>query len=109
MVHNGKNGIVSVGLREADDEVHGYLLKRKGGGVRGDLVHRRASAMCDDLILLARHTPLDVLRDPHAHVGPPVTSLGLGDGFVAPRVSGNEAFVHHSHDFSFNREVWGNR
>jgi len=57
VVHNGKDGVVSIGLREADDEVHGYLLERKGGGVCGDLVHHRASAMCDDLVLLVSPAP----------------------------------------------------
>jgi len=43
---------VTVGLGEADDEVHGDLLEREGGWVSGDLVHCRASAVSDDLVLL---------------------------------------------------------
>src|SRR5712671_5111069 len=98
-----------VGLGEANDEVHGDLLERKGSWVSGDLVHRRASAMSDDLVLLACRTSLNVLCDPCSHVWPPIIPLGLGNGFVAPRVSGYEPFMHYSHDLSFKRQVRGDR
>jgi len=109
MVDDGKDGIVTIGLGEADDEVHGYLLEWKGGLVCRDFVHCWASAMCNDLVLLARRTPLDVFCDPRAHVWPPVVALGLRDGFIASGVSGYKTFVHHPHNLSFDRKVWGDR
>src|SRR5712671_158930 len=94
-----------VGLGKADDEVHGDLLEREGSWVSGDFVHRGVSAVSDDLVLLARCTSLNVLRDPRSHVWPPVVPLGLGNGFVASRVSGYESFVYYSHDLSLKRQV----
>src|SRR5712671_229426 len=108
MVDDCQDGIVSVGLREADDEVHGNLLKWKGSRVGGDLVHRGTSAVGDDFILLARSASLDVLRDPRSHVWPPIIPLSLSDGLVASGVPGYETLVYHSHDFSFERQVRGN-
>src|SRR5712671_5885195 len=105
MIDDGKDGVVSVGLGETDNEVHGYLLKREGRGVCRNLVHRWASAMGDDFVLLTSCASLDVLGDPRAHVWPPVTPLSLGDGFVMTWVSSDEAFVHYSHDLTFDRKV----
>src|SRR5712671_7233082 len=96
-----------VGLGKANDEIHGDLLERKGRWVGGDLVHRGASAVSDDLVLLTRCTSLNVLCDPRSHVWPPVVPLGFGDGFVTSQVSGYEPFVHYSHDFPLKRQVWG--
>src|SRR5712672_1955181 len=107
VVNDRQNGIVSVGLGETDDEVHSNLLKWKGSWVSGDLVHRGASAMGDDFVLLARGASLDVLRDPRSHVWPPIVPLSLSDGFVASGVSSYETLVYHSHDFSFERQVRG--
>jgi len=109
MINDGEDGTVSIGLGEADNKVHGYLLEREGGWVRRDFVHCWTSAMCDDLVLLACRTPLNVFCDPRAHVWPPVIPLGLSDGFVASRVSGYKTFVHHPHNLSFDRKVWGDR
>jgi len=39
MVDDGEDRVVSIGLRESDDEVHSYLLERKGSRVSGDFVH----------------------------------------------------------------------
>src|SRR5712671_5037609 len=86
MVDDGEDRVVSIGLGEPNDKVHGYLLKRKGSRISGDFVHRGARAMGDDLVLLTRRTSLDVFCDPGAHVRPPVVSLRLGDGFVASGV-----------------------
>src|SRR5882672_10772937 len=107
MVDDGEDRVVSIRLRESDNEVHGYLLERKGGWVRGDFVHRRARAVGDDFVLLALRASLDVVRDPDAHVWPPVVSLRLGDGFVTSGVSSYQAFVDYSHDFPFDRQVRG--
>src|SRR5712672_1066439 len=103
MVDDGEDRIVSIRFWESDNEVHSYLLERKGSRVCGDLVHRGTRAVSDDFVLLARRTPLDVLCDPGAHVWPPVHPLRLGDGFITSGVSGYETFVYHSHDFSFER------
>ena len=100
---------MSIGLREADDKIHGYLLERKGSGVRGDFIHRWARAVCDDLVLLTSCAPLDVFCDPRVHVWPPVVPSGLGDGFVATGMSSYKALVYDSHDFLFKREVRGDR
>src|SRR5712672_2632151 len=98
-----------VGLGKANDEIHGDLLERKGGWVSGDFVHRGASAVSDDLVLLTRCTSLNIVRNPRSHVWPPIIPLGLSYGLVASWVSGYESFVHYSHDFSLKRQVWGNR
>jgi len=87
MIDDGEDGVVSIRLWESDNEVHGYLLERKGGRICGDFVHRGARAVGDDFVLLARRTSLDVFCDPDAHVWPPVLSLRLGDGFVTSGVS----------------------
>src|SRR5712675_1865206 len=105
MVNNGEDRVMSIGLGEADNEVHGYLLEREGGRICGDLIHRWACAVCDDLVLLARRASLDIFCDPHAHVWPPVISSGLSDRFVATRVSCYEAFMYDSHDFLFKGKV----
>src|SRR5712671_2018098 len=94
-----------VGLGKADDEVHGDLLEREGSRVSGNLVHCGASAVSDDLVLLARCTSLNILRDPCSHVWPPVVPLGLGDGFVTSRVSSYESFVYYPHDLSLERQI----
>ena len=109
MIDDGKDGVVSIRFGEADNEVHGYLLERKGGWVCRDFVHCRASVVCDNLVLLARRTPLNVFCDPRAHVWPPIVPLGLSDGFVASRVPSYKTFVHHPHNLSFDREIWGDR
>ena len=108
MINDRQDRIVSVGLGKADDKVHSNLLKWKGSWVSGDLVHWGVSAMGDDFVLLACRTSLNVLGDPSAHVRPPIFPLRLGDGFVTSRMSSYEALVYHSHDFSFERQVWGN-
>jgi len=109
MINDSEDGVMSIRLREANNEVHGYLLEWKGGRVRGDFVHCWASAMCDDLILLARRASLDIFCDPRAHVWPPIIPLGLSDRFVAAGMSGYEAFMYNSHDLSLDRKVWGDR
>ena len=109
MIDNSEDRVVSIGLGETDYKVHSYLLEWEGGWICGDFVHRWASAVGDDLILLTRHAALYVFCDPSAHVGPPVISLGLSDGLVASGVSGYETLVYHSHDFPFDRKVRGNR
>ena len=96
---------MSVGLREADNKIHGYLLKREGSRVRGDFVHRWASAVCDDFVLLTCRAPLDIFCDPRTHVWPPVVPSGLSDGFVTTRMSSYKALVYDSHDLPFKREV----
>ena len=50
VINNCQDGIVLVGLRETDDEVHGDLLERKGSWISRDFVHWWASAMRDDLL-----------------------------------------------------------
>jgi len=107
MINDGEDRVVSIGLGEANDEVHGYLLEREGGRVRWDLVHRWACTVCDDFVLLAHRAPLDVFCDPCLHVRPPVISLSLSDGFVAAGVSGYKPFVYDPHDLLFNRKVRG--
>ena len=109
MVHDGEDRIMSVGLGETYDEVHGYLLERECGRICWDFVHRRASVVCDDFVLLTCRAPLDVFCDPRAHVWPPIVSFGLGNCFVTTGVPGYKAFVHDSHDFLFKREVWWDR
>src|SRR5712672_2398819 len=104
MINDGEDGVMSIGLREADNEVHGYLLKRKSSRVHGDLVHCWACAVCDDFVLLAYRTSLDVFCDPRTHVWPPVVSLCLSDGFVTAGVSSYEALMYDPHDFLFKRE-----
>src|SRR5712672_1491851 len=103
VINDCQDGVVSIGLRKADDEVHSDLLEWKGSWIGGDFIHRRASAMGDNLVLLTRSTSLDVLCDPCSHVWPPIIPLGLSDGLVASGVSGYETLVYHSHDFSFER------
>src|SRR5882757_3831309 len=105
MINDGEDRVVPIGLGEADNEVHGYLLKWEGGGVRGDLVHCWTSAMCDDFVLLARRASLNIFCDPRMHVWPPIIPLGLGNCLVTARVPGYEAFVHDPHDFSLNHKV----
>src|SRR5882757_5524010 len=105
MIDDSQDGVVTVGLGEANDKVHGDLLEREGSWISGDLVHRGASAVGDDFVLLARSASLNVLCDPSSHVWPPVVPLGLGDGFVTSRVSGYESFVHYPHDLPFKRQV----
>jgi len=61
MVDDGENGIMVVGLGQTDDEIHGYLLEGQHGQVGRDLIHRWASAMGDDFILLAHCASLDIL------------------------------------------------
>ena len=87
MVDDGEDRVVLIRLWESDNEVHSYLLERKGSRICGDFVHRGARAVGNDLVLLARRTSLDVLCDPGAHVWPPVCSLRLGDGFVTSGMS----------------------
>jgi len=105
MINDGEDRIVSIRLREADNEVHGYLLEREGSRVRGDFVHRWACTVCDDLVLLTCRASLDVFCDPRTHVWPPVISSGLSDCFVAAGVSSYKAFMDNSHNLSFNRKV----
>jgi len=88
MVNDGEDGVMSIGLGEADNEIHCYLLEWKGGRIRGDFVHCWASAMCDDFVLLTRCASLDVLCDPCTHIWPPIAALSLSDCFVAAWVSG---------------------
>src|SRR5882757_9481295 len=101
MVDDSKNRVMLIGLGEADNKIHSYLLEWKGSGVRGDFVHRWAGAVCDNFVLLTCRAPLDVFCDPRTHVRPPVVPLGLSDSFVATRVSSYEAFMYNSHDLSF--------
>src|SRR5712671_6348037 len=105
MINDGEDRVVSIGLGEADNEVHGYLLEREGGRVHGDFVHHWACAVCDDFVLLARRTSLDVFCNPRTHVWPPVVPLGLSDRFIAARVSSYKAFVYDPHDLSFECTV----
>src|SRR5712671_3219539 len=105
MINNGEDRVVSIGLGETDNEVHGYLLEWEGSRVCGDLVHRWACAVCDDLVLLARCTPLDIFCDPRAHVRPPVISSSLSDCFVAAGMPSYEAFMYDPHDLSLHRKV----
>src|SRR5712671_6655779 len=98
-----------VGLGKADDEVHGDLLEREGSRVSGNLVHCGASAVSDNIVLLARCASLNILCDTCSHVWPPVVPLGLGNGFVTSRVSSYESFVYYSHDFPLKRQIWRDR
>src|SRR5712675_2573173 len=104
MINDGENGVVSIGFGKADNEVHSYLLERKGGRICWDFIHCWTSVVCDDLVLLARRAALDIFCNPCAHVWPPVISLGLGDRLVAARMPSYETFVHDSHDFPLDRE-----
>jgi len=64
--------------------------------------------MGNDLVLLADRTSLNVFWDPGSHVWPPITALGLSDGFVSAGVSSNQPFMYNLHDFSLDGEIGGN-
>jgi len=60
MIDDGEDRVVVIGLGQSDDEIHSYLLEGQHRWVGWDFIHRWASAMCGDFILLACRTSLDV-------------------------------------------------
>jgi len=60
MIDNGEDRVVVVGLGQTNDKVHGYLLEGQCRWIGRDFIHRWASAVSDNFVLLARCTSLNV-------------------------------------------------
>ena len=83
MVDYGKDGIVSVAVRELCDQVHGYDLEWLGCRRDVNFVRWGNGPMCECFVLLTFSASFDVVFDPFGHSGPPGDSFGSVDGPVS--------------------------